>query len=212
MKRIAFSLLCALPLAAFSAEKEKPIPGESEFNLLLLKRHSGYSYDSKRNVPWNYLNRLAMAARRAPSSYNEQPWRYIFCDRVRTPEAYQKLLKSLVPSNQKWAQNAPVLVAVTTKTDFTRNGSPNSVAQYDAGAASMAMVLEATALGLMAHQMAGFEAEMIQSEFSVPEGFIPVAVIAIGYESTDAELSSTDRNPIEQNFFLGEWDKGFNIR
>src|SRR5215475_1980249 len=120
---------------------------------LILERWSPRAF-ADRDVASEDLKIIFEAGRWAPSSYNEQPWRFFVGHR--NSETYKKILDSLVPFNQEWAGSAPVLILGIAKTRFSHNDSPNNYAAHDLGAAMGLMALQATALGLSAHQMAGF--------------------------------------------------------
>ena len=98
--------------------------------------------------------------------------------------------------------------------DFKRNGKPNRHALHDTGQAAANLALQATALELAVHQMAGFDASKAREEFSIPEGFEPVAAIAVGYpgdpedlpeDLRDKELAPRTRRPLEDFVFGGSW-------
>lgn len=170
------------------------------------QRHSGRNYDSTRRVTSEQLNSLIKAAQAAPSSYNEQPWNFIICDRFTSPESFDKTLHTLVPQNQKWAQEAPVLIIVVASL-HSRKGNVNKWALYDTGAAAFSMALQATILGLMAHQMGGFNATQISEFFAIPEGYMPLSVMAVGYAKNEAAAIPKHRKEIDENFFWGTWKK-----
>jgi nitroreductase len=174
----------------------------------LAERHSGYSYDAQKVITSEQLQKIIQAGRNAPSSYNDQPWAFVICDRVTNPLAYEKVLKSLVEFNQKWAQAAPVLVVIAAQTN-SRENKFNRHAQYDTGAAAGYMALQAASLGLMAHQMGGFDAEKISIACNLPKDVVPMSVMAIGYESEEHKKKSIkkERKPTEQSFFDGSWGK-----
>jgi nitroreductase len=159
------------------------------------------------------LAKVFEAARWAASSSNEQPWRYILG--IRGSEAYKKIFESLVPGNQQWAVSAPVLILGAAKMTFSRNGAPNRVALYDLGAASSYLTLQATALGLATHQMAGFDGNAARKAFAVPEEYEFGSVIALGYQGEpDAlpndqfraqEVAPRSRKPLNELVFSA-WD------
>ena len=182
--------------------------GKCDFASLSEQRHSGYGFDSGRSISKEQIIQLAETAHFAPSSYNDQPWKFIFCDKIQTPKAYEKTLQSLVEFNKEWAKNAPLLIIVLADNLSTHNEKINRFAEYDTGAAAMSLVYEATDLGLMAHQMGGYDADKIRSDFSLAKNLIPMAVIAIGYEAKDQTIKPKDRRSIEESFFLGELNKG----
>lgn len=134
------------------------------------------------------LARLFEAARWAPSSYNEQPWRFIVGHRGSA--TYDKILSALVEFNQSWARTAPVLILGVASTKFSHNGTDNYHALYDLGAAAVLLTLQASALHLATHQMAGFDREAARKAFGIPQDFIPGAVIALGYQGEPAALPS----------------------
>lgn len=181
-----------------------------EFSDLIQTRHSGYSFDSTKPVSTDLFPQLAEAARLTPSSYNDQPWRFIFCDLESTPIAYQKALNSLVEANKKWAKNAPLLIIVCADTISKYNQKPNRWAEYDTGAAAMSLVYQATSLGLMSHQMGGFDLKKIRQDFSIPSQWTPMAVIAVGYEKESEEKNTPQKKrlPLEEIFFLGDLKTG----
>lgn len=123
---------------------------------LLKSRHSGRAYDVDRNISLAELEPLIEAAYLTPSCYNEQPWHYIITHKNETPEAYQKVLDSLVEFNQNWANRAPILIALVAKDFYKMNNKSNRLSGYDLGASAFAFTLLATDLGMMAHQMGGF--------------------------------------------------------
>lgn len=175
----------------------------------LSARYSGRAFDVTRNVTKAQMRSLVEAARWAPSCYNDQPWNYIICDRMTDPVAYSKALQGLVEFNQNWAKNAPVLIIAISSSAFHDNHKPNRWAQYDTGAASMSICIQAASMGLMAHPMGGFDEANLAKEFQIPAGYTTMSVIAVGYEEKkDAPLSS-ERMAIQQNFFKGKWGNAF---
>ncbi len=167
-----------------------------------------------REVSREDLRRVFEAARWAPSSYNEQPWRYIVG--TRGTETHKKVADSLVPFNRSWAQRAPVLILGVAKARFSHDNSPNSYAVFDLGAASAYLVLQAAALGLTTHQMAGFDREKARKLLVIPEAYDFGSVIALGYQDeperlANEELIKRETQPRERKaldkFVFGEWEK-----
>jgi len=167
-----------------------------------------------RPVPSAALHSVLEAARWAPSSFNEQPWRLIVATRDNA-EDYQRLLACLVPANQGWAKSAPVLMITVAAMAFEKNGKANRHAYHDVGLASAQLALQATDLGLAAHFMAGFDADAVRATFAVPEGFEPVAAIALGYaedpdaltdEQRAAEYGPRERKPLAAVVIGPRWD------
>lgn len=133
------------------------------------------------------LRRLFEAARWAPSSYNEQPWRFLVGVKGEGT-LWERLYRVLFPGNQLWAVRAPVLLLVCGKTHFSHNGTPNRAYVYDCGAAMAYLSLQVTAEGLGIHQLAGFDVEQARAEFNIPEGFEPLVMGAIGHRTDSTAL------------------------
>ena len=157
---------------------------------------------------------LFEAARWAPSSFNEQPWRFIYALKE-DPAEFETLLDSLIEGNRVWAKNAPMLVLSIARMVFSRNGRPNKHAFHDVGLSVGNLLLQATSMGLMVHQMGGFSIEKVKQGLAIPEGFEPVAMMAIGYpgnvEELPEDLRSREmqqrvRNPLEKFVFKGKMD------
>lgn len=193
--------------ALFAKEPTECHSMDACFKEIINQRHSGYEFDPSRTLDPAMLLQLAEASRFSPSSYNEQPWSFIFCDAILTPEAYLTALSTLVEANRDWAQQAPLLVIVSSKTHFDRNQKPNLWDKFDTGAAVMSFCYRATSLGLMTHEIGGFDVTQVKNEFSLPEGYEPMVVIAVGYESPEEENlpHEKDRLDFSKNFFLGQW-------
>jgi len=160
------------------------------------------------------LGSLLEAARWSASCFNEQPWRFLVG--TRGTEAWDKLLAVLVEFNQGWARTAPVLMLSVARTGFTHNDKPNQHAWHDVGLASASMALQAQTMGISMHMMGGFDAEAARTSFAIPEGYEPVAAIAIGREGDPdqlgEELASREREPrkrrpLEDQVFEGSWEK-----
>lgn len=191
-----------------------PAPSDHPIHELIRNRWSPRAFANKL-IPEDILRSLFEAARWAPSSYNEQPWAYIVAtkeDKVN----FENLLGTLVEFNAAWAKNAAALAIAVAKLAFTHNNAPNRNAQYDTGAATALLALEATARGLVVHQMAGFDPEKARRTFAIPEGWEPLAAIAIGYPGNpdslspklkDRELAPRTRKPIREFVMSGTWGR-----
>jgi len=183
---------------------------------LIARRWSGRAFDAQKTLPRTQLLALLEAARWAPSCFGDEPWRYIVWDRGRDQAAWQKAFDCLAEGNQIWVRNAPVLMLSSADASF-RNGKPNRWGQHDTGAASENLCLQAASLGLMAHQMGGFDVEKIRHAFAIPERYMPMAMIAVGYPGPvsvlenekyrEMESAPRRRQPLEQCFFEAAWEK-----
>lgn len=179
---------------------------------LLKQRWSPLAY-SDRSVEPEKLCSLLEAARWAPSSYNEQPWSFIVATQEDRAE-YNRLLDCLVEANRQWAAQAPVLMLSVAKQHFERNGQPNRHAFHDVGLAVENLVIQAVALDLFVHQMAGFQVDKARELFSIPESYEPVAAIAVGYLGDPQSLSEAlrqrqlaarTRKSLAEFVFTGSW-------
>ena len=172
-----------------------PTP-EHPIDEFFLPRQSVYVFDPKPVEP-DKLQRCLTAAAWAASSFNEQPWSFILARRE-DEAAFEKMLGCLVEANQAWARNAGALMLTAVARNFTKNGKPNRVAEHDLGAAAAHMALQAAALGLQMHQMAGVELGKIRTEYAIPAGYDPLTGIAIGYPG---DLDSADENLAQRKHF-----------
>ncbi len=133
-------------------------------------------------IPEATLATILEAGRWAPSSYNAQPWRFVYARRG-TP-SWERLLGLLAPFNQVWCRKAATLIFVFSKTTFRAPGkdedAPSRSHSFDAGAAWANVALQATLLGWHAHAMLGFDHERALSELNVGSNFRAEAAIAIG--------------------------------
>lgn len=181
---------------------------------IFANRFSARAYQDK-PVPPELLRQLFEAARWAASCFNDQPWNYLVTRRHVEPEAFAKLLACLGPGNQSWVARAPVLMLSVTRNSFAHNGKPNRHAFHDQGQGSANLVAQAGALGLQCRQMAGYDADKAREAFAIPEGFDPVAAIALGFplpfdqipdDLREKEAAARTRNPIESFVHLGAWE------
>ncbi len=169
-------------------------PVDAPVQELLTRRWSPYAFDPSRPVASEDLHSLFEAARWTMSSYNEQPWRYIVGVRERDHQTWSQVLDVLVDGNKPWARHAPVLVLGLVKTHFERNGRENKAAAHDLGAASAMLTVEATARGLVVHQMIGIEPDRAREVFAVDESMVPWTALAIGYHGDGSLLDEAYRS------------------
>ena len=187
---------------------------------LIAKRWSARAFDPERMISDAQLLSLIEAARWAPSCYGEQPWRYIVCNKAGNPAAWEAACSCLVEGNRSWAQKAPLLIIAVAAGEFSQNGRPNRWGEYDTGAASENLSLQAASMDLIVHQMGGFDAEKTRSVFAIPQQYMPMAVIAVGYqlaeehipdEIREREYALRNRNTLDENFFDGAWNRAIDL-
>jgi nitroreductase len=155
------------------------------------------------------LMALFEAARWAPSSFNSQPWRFIYAHR--NTKSWDTVFNLMVEFNQSWAKNAAVLVAVISQTTFEYNGKPARTHSFDTGAAWQNIALQASMNGLIAHGVAGFDYDAAKKDLNIPDNYQVECMLAIGkpgkLDMLTAELQNrevpSDRKKVEEIVFEG---------
>jgi len=146
---------------------------------------------------------LFEAARWSPSCFNEQPWLFVY---ARDEERRGAFTSALSEGNRVWAGKAPLLVLVFARKTFSRNDKPNKWAEFDTGAAWMALCLQARSLGLWCHGMGGFDPDRAHEVTGVSaETHVAICAVAIGRKGDPSALPDTlrereqpnDRKPLE---------------
>ncbi len=193
---------------------EKPAPTLAPIHSLIQHRWSPRAFKPiALTAPQTHT--LLEAARWSASCFNEQPWRFLIANRDQS-DAFDTMLQCLVPVNRAWAQNAGLLLLAFAHTRFQRNDKPNRHAHHDLGLAAGQLALQATAMGLQAHMMAGIDIEHIKATYQVPDDFDPLSAIAVGTPddpaSLSADLAERERAPRERReinsfCFSGDFDK-----
>ena len=187
----------------------------SRLKTFITGRVSPYAF-SVEAVPEEDLMTLFGAARMAPSSFNEQPWRFVYATKD-SEEEFEKLLSILMEGNRAWAQNAPVVGISIAKLNFTYNGNPNRFAIHDVGLAMGGLLAQATSMGIKVHQMGGYYVEKARDVLELPWGWEPVAMFVIGFpgnpddlpeELKRKELRERSRKPIDELVSMGKFNFG----
>ena len=199
---------------------QKPAVTQEPIADLIAKRWSPRAFDTSKPVSHEQVIALLEAARWAPSCFGDQPWRFLVCQKNSTQNidesAWQHAFDCLAPSNQTWVKSAPILMLTCADTLFGHNQSPNRWAQHDTGAAAENLCLQASHMGLAAHQMGGFNADLARDKFAIPAQYTPMAMIAVGYagdpnqlpdELKQRELAERKRKPLGELFFTETWGK-----
>lgn len=190
----------------------KPAPTQHPIHSLLTERWSPRAFDPTPLDPAE-VQSLLEAVRWAPSSINEQPWSLLVAT-IDEPEAHASLVDHLMPMNQTWARQAPLLLITVAHERFSRNGEPNRHAWHDVGLATAMLMVEATARGLFTHAMGGILYDRIRETYGVPEGYAPVAALAIGRAGDPEqlpeplktrELAPRTRKELSGFVFTGRW-------
>jgi nitroreductase len=208
-------ILATTSLDAQSTYPEKPAHTDYPINELMRRRWSPRAFEHERPVEREKIMTMLEAARWAPSCFNDQPSFFLMFDGS-DAQALERARACLTAGNA-WALKAPVLMLSVARETFEQNGKPNRWAQHDTGLATENLLLEAVELGLAAHPMAGYDADRARSEFRIPGGFTPIAMIAIGYpyrgkldqldeKLRTKELGSRSRKSIGEIAFAGMWN------
>jgi nitroreductase len=176
---------------------------EEDIEPLLVNRWSpramtGESLDEEQYLP------LFEAARWAPSSYNNQHWRFLYA--TQEDEEFELFANLLTAGNREWAEDAAVLVTLVSKETFDHNGEPARTHSFDTGAAWQNLALEATRRELVTHAMQGLDYEAAAEQLDVPDGFSVECMIAIGERAPAETLSDelqerefpSDRKPVDE--------------
>jgi nitroreductase len=194
----------------------KPAITQVAINDTVANRWSGRAYNPEKMVSHDDLIALLEAARWAPSCFGDQPWRFIVCNKNTDAQSWQQGFSSLAESNQLWAKDAPLLFVVCADSLFSHNQQANRWAQYDTGAASENLCLQASSMGMMAHQMGGFNATAARIAFAIPDQFTLMAIISVGYPADSASLTpeilsretaARKRKPLNELIFTSSWGR-----
>lgn len=165
-----------------------------------------------RTVDSATLATVLEAVRWTPSSMNEQPWRWVVAT---NDEDRERVVNVMHEGNQRWASHAPVLLVLTTKRHFDRNGRENRLATWDAGAAWMALALQAHLLGLSTRAMGGIDLEAAATTLGIPETHQVGFAVALGWpapadalpEDLQGRERPNSRLPIGDLVHEGNWGR-----
>jgi nitroreductase len=191
---------------------ERHVDAAYPIHELLRKRWSPRSF-APRPVAPEQLRLLLEAARWSPSSSNEQPWSYLVATADQA-EDHARMLACLVEKNRLWARGAPLLMIAVAARTFHRNGKPNRHMAHDVGLATANLIVQASALDIYVHQMAGFDPEQARTTYGIPDTHEAFTAIALGYlgdpqalpeDFRKSELTPATRKPITEFVFSGRW-------
>ncbi len=155
--------------------------------------------------------RLFEAARWAPSTYNEQEWRFLYARRESAP--WPAFFDLLVEGNRAWCHRAALLAVILAHKTFARNGKPNPVHLFDCGNAFENLALQGAAMNLVVHAMQGFDYERARTSLAVPDDYAVVAMFTVGRPGNPAELPEklrgaeipSGRKPVEKIICEGKF-------
>lgn len=194
------------------SETERSRKSTYQINPLILNRWSPRSMTGE-ELDNEEIMSLFEAARWAPSSYNNQPWRFIYAKR--NTEHWDRLFNLLAEGNRAWAKNSALLVVVISRKNFEYNERPAITHQFDTGSAWENLALEAFSKGIVAHGMQGFDYDKARIDLEIPIDFEVMAMIAIGKKGSRDNLSPelqekeklSDRKPLKDIVMEGIYRK-----
>jgi len=176
----------------------KDTPIDHEINELIKKRWSPVTFADK-PISEEVLMRAFEAARWAPSSYNEQPWMFVYANQE---DENREEIEALLLEGNSWAKQAPVLIVICAKQYLDYKHKPNRHYMYDTGAAAMNLDLQLVEMGIVSHEMGGFDAEKAVEVLNLPDEHEAISVLAIGYpgesEGADEKLKAREAAPRER--------------
>lgn len=174
-------------------------------------RRAFRAIDNTKTVSNDVIQRLMTSATYAPSCFNSQPWRFMVVNNE--PQLGQ--LKESLSSGNYWAKQAPVIIVIATKPELDAKLSDNrEYALYGCGIAAGNLMLQAVKEGLYAHPMAGYDPLVVKKSFNIPDDFIVINLIAVGYPGSieglsekhqTAETSERNRKPEEEVICYNTW-------
>ncbi len=187
---------------------------EYKINSLFTDRWSPRAMSGEELTDEEFLP-LFEAARWAPSSNNNQPWRFIIAKR-NTPE-WESVFSLMVEFNQAWTKNASVLVVIISHVNFEYNGKPSRTHSFDTGSAWENLALEGSLRGLVVHGMEGFDYDKAKTDFGIPDEYTVEAMVAIGKpgkkedlpESLQERETPSDRKPLKDLIFNGKFGQNY---
>jgi nitroreductase len=181
-KKIVLSgILLGLAGCATVAQKDQNMKmkriAEYPIEPLFIQRWSPRAMSGE-SVSRDELNSLLEAARWAPSSYNNQPWHFIYSFKG-TPE-WDQMLTLLAPANQTWCVNAGVLICIISAKNFFATGKPSRTHILDTGSAWENLALQGAAMGLIIHGMEGFNYDKARNLLNIPDDYDITMMVAVG--------------------------------
>lgn len=210
-------LLLSQNIACSSEKREKSniVTRKSHHTVdsIFTNRWSPYAFTGE-EISDQKLMSLFEAARWAPSSYNGQPWRFVYAKR--NSKHWNGLFNLMVDFNQQWTKNASALVVIVSRKNFEFNNEPSVTHSFDTGAAWQNIALQASLMGLAAHGMSGFDYDRARKELHIPDDYQVEAMFAVGVpgnvENLPADFQArnvpSDRKKVEEFVFEGVFKKG----
>jgi nitroreductase len=196
-------------------DKGRAIPNHrrADYNIdpIFINRWSPRAFDPT-PIGEDILMSIFEAARWSMSCFNEQPWLFLYATERDDRELYRSILSE---SNKRWTGNAPVIGFIFAKRRFDINNKENHWAEFDCGAAWMALTLQARMMGLYTHGMAGFDREKVYEITGVPgDDYQVIAAFVLGAYGDKQSLPDdkkkterpNDRKPVNEMIRKGNYN------
>jgi nitroreductase len=164
-------------------------------------RFSPYNFTDKPITEEDMLT-LFEAAGKAASSFNEQPWRFIYALK-QDKENFKRIYECLTEGNHGWTKDVAALVITVVKKNFTKNGNKNPFRKHDLGLAVGNLITQASSMEIYLHQMGGIIPQKAIDKLNIPEEYEPVTAIALGYY--EGESGVKPRKQVNEIVFKGIW-------
>jgi len=185
-----------------------------EFSRIITARRSRRAF-SDRPVEPQKIERMVEAARWSPSCGNRQPWRFVI---VGKDDPTRAALEGALDPGNGWAKKAPVLIVAGARKEDAALVESREYHHHDTGLATMSLLFRAVDQGLLVHPMAGWKESPLKEALSMPEGFRPISVVAVGYPGRSEDLDEGTRKKDERPrtrmeageiAFRGRWGEPF---
>jgi nitroreductase len=180
---------------------------------VIAERWSPRAFDSSYEITDDLIKSLFEAARWAPSCFGDEPWQFLLFNKE-DATAWTAALNCLSVGNQDWAMDASILIVICANQNFKHNNEKNRWAHYDTGAAAENICLQASSLGLAAHQMGGFDQDKFRNLSNIPQDFDILACMAVGKQLDESKLSQfqkerekkdRSRRSLKDIYFINKW-------
>ena len=190
---------------------KNPRKTEFEIDKIFVNRWSPRAMSGE-EITDDELMSLFESSKWAPSSYNSQPWRFIYAKR--NTKEWNKIFNLLIDFNKLWTKNAAALVAVISKKTFEHNNQPSITHSFDTGAAWENLALQGSLKGLVVHGMSGLDYEKAKRELKIPDDYNVEMIFAVGKKGKKEDLSEdmqkievpSDRKKISEIVYKGEFN------
>ena len=192
---------------------------------VMKERSSVRKYQSGVGIPQSTLHQILEAAATAPSAWNLQHWKFVTIQNQENKErllpiAYHQQQVAdasavvIVLGDTKANENAENVYGESVRAGFmteeVRNSIVNDIDNHyknaghagihdairNASFAAMQLMLAAKAHGIDSGPMGGYDAEALRKELNIPDRYIPVLMLTLGYAEQPAY--PTNRFPVDQ--------------